>query len=90
MKAMQYTTCISTPAMASHGKTHGIGSGACLLDAPAPLNEWSTPVPPTTSSCQSASAPADLSLLYESRDRQFCLFEFGGGHLAAVNALLLV
>ena len=32
------------------------------------------------------AVPAQISLLYESRDKRFCLFEDADGHLAAVRA----
>ena len=34
-------------------------------------------------------APARISLLYESEDGRFCLFEDGEGHLTAVSAAKL-
>ena len=34
--------------------------------------------------------PARITLLYESRDGRFCLFEDADGHLAAVDASKLV
>ena len=37
-------------------------------------------------SSKQANVPADFSLLYESRDGRFCLFEDASGHLTAVRA----
>ena len=31
-------------------------------------------------------SPAKITLLYESKDRRFCLFEDAQGHLSAVRA----
>ena len=40
---------------------------------------------------EEASVPlARITLLYESRDGRFCLFEDADGHLAAVDASKLV
>ncbi len=38
----------------------------------------------------SSSLPAKITLLYESRDGRFCLFEDAHGHLTAVRSAFLV
>lgn len=35
------------------------------------------------------SAPARITLLYESRDKQLCLFQDANGHLTAVRSARL-
>ena len=39
-----------------------------------------------TSEEKPPAAPAQITLVYESRDKRFCLFEDAEGHLTAVRA----
>ena len=41
---------------------------------------------PSVSLVESLSAPAQFTLIYESRDKRFCLFEDAAGHLTSVRA----
>ena len=57
-------------------------------DARSALPEGEQPADDCASSSRRV-LPAQITLLYESRDGRFCLFEDAQGHLSAVNAARL-
>ena len=46
-------------------------------------------ISPASASEREMPAPARISLLYESRDGRFCLFEDANGHISAVRSARL-
>lgn len=66
---------------------------ALSLAAPAPMSAAATLLPAALASMpaqevsvSSAATPSRVKLIYESRDKRYCLFQDAGGHLTSVRS----